>query len=486
VKILDVLAGFLRAKSSAARATTELVSAESFPEDPSLPQLKTALDCKLMREVFQKHLQPLGEEAFRVRECQITRILYRQGKRCILQYTLHLEDLGVGGEWSQRVTGAMYAGHRTRRIWKRLQRSEPEHRISNASPALAPFFYIFGLDMLVQVFPYDRRLPALPILLAGPLPELEALLLAQFGPGDWQAEAWDTEPLRYLAELRATLRLTARARDGATGRAEEKHFYAKVYENEETGQQTYRVLQALWDRASTGSVGFTVGRPIAYLSDLQTILQEEVPGTSLRDVLLQEDEAIPAARKAARALVSLNLDNMAAPRRYSWHSFQKDPVRVESLGKLLQWLCPHPGSKVDKIIGAIVAGLEEVPPAPSHGDLHPDHIIFDGDRVALIDLDQFGEGDPVLDVAAVLAFLVNAPFTWLPLPYDRACKAARAFAEEYFAHVPEAWRTRLPLLYALAVLELAANLFRYQEPGWPDKIEALVKEAEDSLAGRVW
>ena len=73
----------------------------------------------------------------------------------------------------------------------------------------------------------------------GPPPELEPLLLARFGPGDWQAEAWDTELVRYLVETRATLRLTARARDTSGGRAEERRFYAKVYHDKEIGEQPY-------------------------------------------------------------------------------------------------------------------------------------------------------------------------------------------------------------------------------------------------------
>ena len=37
------------------------------------------------------------------------------------------------------------------------------------------------IEMLVQVFPYDHQLPSLPILMAGPPPTLEPLVLARFG-----------------------------------------------------------------------------------------------------------------------------------------------------------------------------------------------------------------------------------------------------------------------------------------------------------------
>jgi hypothetical protein len=105
--------------------------------------------------------------------------------------------------------------------------------------------------MLVQVFPYDRRLPTLPLVMVGPSPELERPLLARFGPDNWHTEAWNVEPVRYRAELGATLRCTVQARNDTAGRTDERRFYAKVYRDEE-GERTYRALQALQSRADEG------------------------------------------------------------------------------------------------------------------------------------------------------------------------------------------------------------------------------------------
>jgi len=135
----------------------------------------------------------------------------------------------------------------------------------------------------------------------------------------------------------------------------------------------------------------------------------------------------------------------------------------------------------------VVAGLrEEVSPATTHGDFKPDHVLLDGDRLALVDLDGFTEADPVEDAARILAHITSMPLRRYVLPHDRAWTYARTFAEEYFAHVPEAWRDRLPRHYAGAVFRMTSGYLRRQQPDWPDKIEALLEEAEDSLAGRVW
>lgn len=247
VKILDVLIRFLRAKASAARARGarepqrphghqlsvsraqgrpardrgDSADSKSSPAaDPNLPQLEVARDPERMREVFQRHLRPVDEKAYKVHECRIVRMRYKRATSCILEYTLRLKELDTGRELSQLVTGVIYAGDRARSIWEQLRASDPERENPGAYRTFAPLSYIPDLDMLVQVFPYDNQLPALPLLWAGPPPELEPLLLARFGAGDWQTEAWNIEPVRYQAEARATLRLVMRAGDAASGRAE--------------------------------------------------------------------------------------------------------------------------------------------------------------------------------------------------------------------------------------------------------------------------
>ena len=120
-----------------------------------------------MREIFQRHLRPLGEETYQVRECRISRAHYLKATSRILRYTLHLEESATGRERIALLTGVMYAeGSRARREWQELQRLEPGRAIPYALLTFEPFFFIPELEMLVQVFPYDHQLPSLPILMA--------------------------------------------------------------------------------------------------------------------------------------------------------------------------------------------------------------------------------------------------------------------------------------------------------------------------------
>jgi hypothetical protein len=457
------------------------MSRDAFPSDPALPQLVIASDPELMREIFRRHLRPLTAKGYDIQECVLSRVRYRRPARCVLQYTLRLVEPGTGLDRSQWVSGHLYGEDRAAQISQRLRAADPGQESAKAFLTFDPVSFIPDLGMLVQVFPYDRRLPTLPFLMAGPSPDLDPVLLAQFGPGDWHTEAWTIEPVRYRAELGAVLRYRVCASDTGTGRRETRCVYVKVYRDDK-GETTYPVLQALWGRAQAGEEGFTVGRPLAYLSGLRALLQEEAPGSSLQEFLLQGHDPVSTMRNVAQALAAFNQDDLATPRR---HSPEDEIHDVKRVGQFLQWACPHLRADVEAITGAIASGLEEVPPGPTHRDFKLDHVLLHGDRLALIDLDEFAEADPVLDPATLLAQLAGMRFRFTLTP-DRSQRAARAFAEEYFAHVPGAWRRRLPLHYAGASLKVAAGFFRRQEPRWIETIAALVEEARRSLTGDVW
>jgi hypothetical protein len=458
------------------------MSVGSFAADPSFPQLGIATDPALMKEAFRTHLRPVGTKVYDIEDCRLTRLRYRQDSRRFLLYTLRLSEPDTGRERDVQVTGLLYAEkNRAEQAWRKLQATDPHQEIPKAWLTFEPVSFVPELDMLVQVFPYDRRLPTLPLVIAGPSPELEPLLLARFGPGDWRVEAWNVEPVRYREQGGAVLRYTAKVRNAATGGKREKSFYAKVYRHEK-GEQTYQVLRALRDRPSARE-GFTVARPLAYLSDLRTLLQEEAPGTTLEELLLRERDTTGAVRRVARALAAFNQGDAPAGTRP--HLLADQVAVLERARRLLGWACPHLRPEVESVIEGVLAGLEEVPMGPTHRDLKPDHIFLDGGRTIFIDLDSFAKADPVLDPAYLLARLGAMPALF-PVPRHRARAAAGEFAEEYFARVPAAWHERLPFHYAGALLKISFGLFGRQAPDWPGRIADLLEEAEASLAGRVW
>jgi hypothetical protein len=458
------------------------VSVGSFPIDPAFPQLKIATDAGLMKQTFRTYLRPVGGKVYDIEDCRLIRLRYRQDSRCFLLYTLRLVEPDTGRERDVQVTGLIYAEKdKAEHTWRKLKATDPQQEIPDGWLTFEPVSFVPELGMLVQVFPYDHRLPTLPLLTAGPPPELETVLLGRFGPGDWRVQAWNTEPVRYL-DRGVVLRYTARARNAVTGRRTEKSFYAKVYRYKKA-EQTYQALRALWSQAGANGEAFTVVRPLAYLSDLRALILEEAPGTPLDEILLGDGDTTRAVRRVARALAAFNQGDAPATARQ--YLLADHAAYLERAARVLRRGCPHLRLEVESILEGVLAGLQEVPLRPTHRHLSPDHIFLDGERTTFIDLDMFAKADPVLDPARLLTRLAAMPALF-PIPRQRARAAGREFAEEYFAHVPGAWQERLPFHYAGTLLKTADGFFRRQVPDWPGRIAGLIEEARDSLAGKVW
>src|SRR6266516_3653620 len=218
----------------------------AFPEDPDFPQLKIATDPALMLEVFRTHLKPVSGKAYDIRDCTPVRFRCRQSSsRCVLQYALRLVERSSGRHCNPWITAVSYAEPgRTEEHWTELKSTDFWRRIPEALLTFEPLSFIPDLNMLVAVFPYDPRLPTLPLVLSGPSPELLRRLLAHSGSGDWQIEQQTVESMRYRTELGGVLRYTLHARNAVASRRQTKRFYAKVYRGER-GERTWKLLQQL-------------------------------------------------------------------------------------------------------------------------------------------------------------------------------------------------------------------------------------------------
>jgi hypothetical protein len=457
------------------------MSLQMLASGSRLPELAVAGDAAQMVEIFRRRLRPIGNVHYDIRACRLSRLRYHESDRCLLRYTLDLVDCKTGAQQTLWVTGLLRADDRALQIWRKLRVVDAGTEFLEAFAAFHPIEFIPELRMLVQVFPYDRRLPVSHLIARGRA-SLEATAVATLGPGDWRVERADIEPVRYRPERVAVLRCMIQASDAGTGRTERMALYAKVYRDEE-GERAFEALRLLHDRAEDSGNGWTVGKPLVYLSQFNALLMEQAPGTSLQHLLLHGCDPIAAVRKAATALAAFHLERIAAPRR---HPLREEMRTVVGAGKLIQHVCPQSSAEVDSILGSIATLVVDAPPRPTHRELKADHMFLDRHRLVLIDLDSFAGADPIVDPARLLAHLAGLRLRF-DLPDDGGLRtAAQAFADEYFVHVPPAWRDRLAVHYAGAALKEATGFFRRQEGAWPEKVAALVGEASDSLAGRLW
>ncbi|MDQ3224411.1 MAG: hypothetical protein M3Q75_13210, partial [Gemmatimonadota bacterium] len=195
-----------------------------------------------MRAIFQASLRQTDGSSVEVMACDIDFI--RQSPRgCVLQYTLGLREPVTGSTRDQVVTGVMHRSPQA--LMSRVERggTGDAATIANGPLSLVPYVYVPELAFLIQVFPYDHQLPGLAPLLEG-WSAFEAALLAELDLGDWQILSRANQVVRYRPTMRAMVRLELHVREAASGHAKTRRAYAKVFADNELGQQVHRLLQA--------------------------------------------------------------------------------------------------------------------------------------------------------------------------------------------------------------------------------------------------
>jgi aminoglycoside phosphotransferase (APT) family kinase protein len=238
-------------------------------------------------------------------------------------------------------------------------------------------------------------------------------------------------------------------------------------------------MRALWAHgfARGAADGIGIPEPIAYLPELSMHLQEDVGGTSVRN-LVRRGAELGQFRIAARALAKLHRCEFGpGPGR----GVEDLLLRCHPRHPFLGLAVPELAASVDDLVEharALERRLAPLPITPVHGDFHLGQVHVDGDRAWLVDLDALGFGDPASDLGNVVVFLDDK------IRRDPAMAAlVAAFRDEYAAHAADAAWERMPLYEALTHLRRACKQVRLQQPGWRDKVRAMMERAQQKLAG---
>ncbi|HEY4490347.1 MAG TPA: glycosyltransferase, partial [Acidobacteriota bacterium] len=169
------------------------------------------------------------------------------------------------------------------------------------------------------------------------------------------------------------------------------------------GEINHQVLDALHHAGfdSTSSDGISVPQAFGYIPEFRMSLQEKVSGVEATK-LLASGEQEDLAAKIAEAIHKLHLCGVSSPRR---HTLDEEMAilnnRLSQVGKAK----PEWKMRIDRLLGScfeLANTIVERRAFAIHRDFYSDQIIVSPDRIYLVDLDLYSEGEPALDAGNFL------------------------------------------------------------------------------------
>lgn len=301
-------------------------------------------------------------------------------------------------------------------------------------------------------------------------------LAAELPPGTVPGELTkiEIETLRRRKQ-RCVLRYRVHS-EGEAG-AHSQNWIGKIFKAD-AGAPVTDLMRLLWDAGFQRGAedGVSIPEVVAYLPRLSLLLQEEIGGIPVKDHLMT-DQAEPALRAMARALVKLHRSPVRVGPTYRIHDHLR---RCHPRPNVLRERCPELRPAVDEILRE-AKRLEDAyagfAPALVHGDFHMGQVHVGDGRTWLIDFDACCVADPAADVGNVLVFLKGKARKIPSAPL-----LADAFQDEYFRAMPSEIGRRVPLYEAITHLRRACKRLRIEEDGWEKKARRFLDDSLESLA----
>ena len=237
------------------------------------------------------------------------------------------------------------------------------------------------LDAVSWVFPFDRKLPGLPELMAE-----RASVLANVGVAISR-----TEVAGYAPEKSVTLRCS----DG-DGRVT---AYAKLYADAEESSDS---VARSWRLAGpAASVGVATPRVVASVPARHLVVFEAMPGRRLD--LLSTPDSVAGMRGLGRALARLH--GLPADAERALERFTPEALR--DTAALLARVRPDVADHAEALAERLAGDGPFLGSALLHGDVHLKNGLLSGDEVQLVDLDQCASGHPAADIGSLFAAVLH-------------------------------------------------------------------------------
>ncbi len=409
--------------------------------DPHMPGLGVLLDAKRFGELLRE-LRP----EYEIGPARARYIRYKPQTSCIAAYRVRVDGKKV--EMYARCH-AMDGSVKVDAFLERRPRPGP----LGDGVMIAP-----DRGVVIHVFPNDRHIRAMRLFESEPSRRRMSRIL----PAHRDLWRGSLKLLRYKPERRAVARVV-RGDPKATLRMYPHATFAAA-----------RVRA--WAFTSEGSLWIppVIGDSGRYC----TIANEWFEGRSLLEVIQDPTVAPDELGRVGEALAQMHRQR---PSLQSMHTAGDLCAAIDGSAEMVAALVPALGERVRMLCARLSDALGEYPwrSHAVHGDFTPDQVLLSDNKVAILDFDRAGYGDPLLDLGSFAgSLLVRQGEGELAPERVDACMdhlmrglCGRAAPDE----------RNLRLFTTCALVRLLPEPFRYRVKNWPKEIATLLENAE-----RMW
>jgi ATP-binding cassette, subfamily B, bacterial len=434
-------------KLSAKKSSLSLDDTSLVQRDPYLPGLAVALDPEALVSELRKCLPD-----FEFQMVKSTYVRYKPRTSCLIAY-----ELQVAGKIAP--------------IYIKIYSPASEIKLHNARQKptrpwqLRPSHVVLEhLSMVVFFFPYDAKVTALPILAN---PQFRQPLLQRLLPNC--PEFWEckVQSIAYKPERRYVARLLT-----------ESGKKAIIKLHSEAG---YEGARNKADALESSSI-LRIGRQLAHSNRHSIMVSEWLNGQLLSDIVAMAKPDLHAVANVGAALAELHMQGGG---KLPILSRQAEAGRLLEATSSLGVLCPDLTRRAHHLTQFLVEQLIQLPTRkrPIHGDFYAKQVILDGDRVALLDLDEAVRGDPADDLGNFIAHL-HRQVGRGELAVDLVNPIRAALLEGYRIASESGIPDRLELYSAVNLLRLAQDPFRNREPNWSARVRTILEQVESLIQNR--
>lgn len=270
---------------------------------------------------------------------------------------------------------------------------------------------------------------------------------------------------------RCVLRYHISAFDPERGAEVQWRVIGKVL-NTNLGVLLFDNMRQLWSSgfSRTAADGISIPEPIEFMPSFSMLLQEEVPGLSLK-MLLKQSAQKEHFRQLARALVKLHKCPIVPSRLFT---VKEHLLRCHPGHEVLASACPELAPSINYLVEQafdIEAAFGDIELAPVHADFHLGQVHLENGHAWLIDFDVLSYGDPATDLGNLLVFMKSKART-----NPEIAELIQVFLEEYFSLMDRSIAARIPLYEGLSYLRRACKSFRLQAEGWREQTQFLIEQ----------